>query len=279
MNNITLRVFRGDVNGGDMVSYSVPTEPGMVVLDAIHYIQRHLDTTLACRWNCKAAKCGSCSAEIDGKPRLLCKTRVEEPEFAGGTINVGPMRAFPLLKDLVTDVSWNYRVAAKIPPLQPRADVAGKPFQMQQIDVDRIQEFRKCIECFLCQDVCHVIREHDRKDAFLRPAPDGAYRRAGNAPARRPEPPPAIKGRGRRRHVQHHQMLHGSVPGTHPHHGQRDYSAQRARGRRLFRSDQRAIALHRHLEEGHEKALQQRSQRANYRRHPNSPGWEIATNR
>jgi len=169
MDKVTLRVFRGDINGGDMVSYEVPTEPGMVVLDAIHYIQKNLDTTLACRWNCKAAKCGSCSAEIDGKPRLLCKTRVEEPEFAGGTITVGPMRAFPLLKDLVTDVSWNYRVGAKIPPLQPRKEVAGQPFVMQQMDVDRIQEFRKCIECFLCQDVCHVIREHDRKDAFFGP--------------------------------------------------------------------------------------------------------------
>jgi succinate dehydrogenase / fumarate reductase iron-sulfur subunit len=164
---VTLRVFRGDVMGGSLVSYEVPVEPSMVVLDAIHYIQKHLDTTLACRWNCKAAKCGSCSAEINGKPRLMCKTKVDD--YADGVIFVGPMRAFPLIKDLVTDVSWNYRMASKIPPLQPRADVAGKPFSMQQIDVDRIQEFRKCIECFLCQDVCHVLREHDRKDAFFGP--------------------------------------------------------------------------------------------------------------
>jgi succinate dehydrogenase / fumarate reductase iron-sulfur subunit len=167
MEKITLRVFRGDPCGGQMASYEVPTFPGMVVLDAIHYIQKNLDTTLAARWNCKAAKCGSCSAEVDGKPRLMCKSRVEE--YPSGVIAVGPMRAFPLIKDLVTDVSWNYRMASKIPPLVPKKEAAGKPFSMQQEDVDRIQEFRKCIECFLCQDVCHVVRDHDRKDAFFGP--------------------------------------------------------------------------------------------------------------
>ncbi len=165
---VRLKVFRGDIMGGEFVSYSVPYVPGMVVLDAIHFIQQKQDTTLACRWNCKAAKCGSCSAEINGKPRLLCKTGVDEAE-SEGEIVVSPMRAFPLLKDLVTDVSWNYRMASKIPPLVPKAEAQGHPFRMMQIDVERVQEFRKCIECFLCQDVCHVIREHDRKDAFFGP--------------------------------------------------------------------------------------------------------------
>ncbi len=167
MEKVTLRVFRGDESGGAFFSYEVPTFPGMVVLDAIHEVQRYQDTTLACRWNCKAAKCGSCSAEVDGKPKLMCKSRVDE--YPSGTITVGPMRAFPLVKDLVTDVSWNYRTAAKIPPLCPKPEAAGKPFSMQQMDVERVQEFRKCIECFLCQDVCHVLREHERKDAFFGP--------------------------------------------------------------------------------------------------------------
>jgi succinate dehydrogenase / fumarate reductase iron-sulfur subunit len=150
--SVTLRVFRGDAEGGTETDYEVPTFPGMVVLDAIHYIQAQHDSTLSCRWNCKAGKCGSCSAEINGKPRLL----------------VHPLKAFPLVKDLVTDVSWNYRVSAKITPFTPAAD-APSPLKMQQIDVDRIQEFRKCIECFLCQDVCHILREHNRKDVFYGP--------------------------------------------------------------------------------------------------------------
>ena len=167
MGTVTLKVFRGDDAGGEMVSYDVETFQGMVVLDAIHQIQAEQDPTLACRWNCKAAKCGSCSAEINGRPKLLCKTSVAE--LAGSEIAVGPMRAFPLIKDLVTDVSWNYRVSSKIPPLHPKEEVAGKPFHLQQIDVDRIQEFRKCIECFLCQDVCHILRDHERFDGFFGP--------------------------------------------------------------------------------------------------------------
>jgi succinate dehydrogenase / fumarate reductase iron-sulfur subunit len=166
--SVTLRVFRGDAEGGAETDYEVPTFPGMVVLDAIHYIQAQHDSTLSCRWNCKAGKCGSCSAEINGKPRLLCKARVRDYTDGSAPILVHPIKSFPLIKDLVTDVSWNYRVSARITPFTPAAN-APKPLVMQQIDVDRIQEFRKCIECFLCQDVCHILRDHNRKDAFYGP--------------------------------------------------------------------------------------------------------------
>lgn len=153
----TLQVYRGTPEGGKEETYKVPLVEGMVVLDAIHWIQAHADSTLACRWNCKAAKCGSCSAEINGRPRLMCKTRIDE--FQGQPIRVHPMKAFPLIRDLVTDVSYNYRVARRIPAFAPKSDA---PFTMQQQDVDRVQEFRKCIECFLCQDVCHVLRDHQQ---------------------------------------------------------------------------------------------------------------------
>src|SRR5436305_9340879 len=105
----------------------------MVVLDAMHYIQAHMDGDLAVRWNCKAAKCGSCSAEINGKPRLMCKSRVEDYLDDDGVIRVHPLKTFPLIKDLVTDVSWNYRVAEQIPPLSVAAGTP-RPFHMQQID-------------------------------------------------------------------------------------------------------------------------------------------------
>src|SRR6516225_7018249 len=108
MAEATFQVYRGDAQGGELVAYQVPVIEGMVVLDGIHYIQSHLDGDLACRWNCKAAKCGSCSAEVNGHPRLLCKTRIDE--FEGREIHVAPMSTFPLIKDLVTDVSWNYQV-------------------------------------------------------------------------------------------------------------------------------------------------------------------------
>ncbi len=162
---VAMRVYRGDKTGGDFKDYSVPVESGMVVLDAIHYIQRELQPDLAVRWNCKAAKCGSCSAEVNGRPMLMCKTRLDR--FAEGeTLTVQPIAAFPIIKDLVTDVSWNYEQNKRIPPFTPDPNA---DFTFFQEDIDRVQEFRKCIECFLCQDVCHVLRDHDKKEEFVGP--------------------------------------------------------------------------------------------------------------
>jgi len=165
----TFRVWRGDAQGGALRDYQTDTTPGMVVLDAIHQIQADHANDLAVRWNCKAGKCGSCSAEINGKPRLLCMTRLSDLAL-DRPVTVEPMRAFPLVKDLVTDVSWNYRVKKRITKFTPRApDAPDGTWRIQQADVDRVQEFRKCIECFLCQDVCHVIREHHDEAAFIGP--------------------------------------------------------------------------------------------------------------
>src|SRR6266404_405318 len=131
MADALLKVFRGNKDGGQSV-------------------------------NCKAGKCGSCSAEVNGRPRLTCKTRMDSlPQ--NEPITVMPLKTFPVIKDLVTDVSWNYRVNKKIPPFTPKP---GASWKFYQDDVDRVQEFRKCIECFLCQNVCHVLRDHDKYDQF-----------------------------------------------------------------------------------------------------------------
>ena len=162
MADVTVRVYRGDADTGGPVDYKLALTEGMVVLDAVHSIQAHQAPDLAVRWNCKAAKCGSCSAEVNGRPRLMCKTRMDSLPL-DQPVTVFPLKTFPLIKDLVTDVSWNYEVNKKIPPFQPRPGVVWK---MDQREVDRVQEFRKCIECFLCQDVCHVLRDHDKKAQF-----------------------------------------------------------------------------------------------------------------
>src|SRR5262245_830769 len=164
-----MQVFRGDARGGDFKEYRVDAEEGMVVLDVIHRIQATQAHDLACRWNCKAGKCGSCSAEVNGKPRLMCMTRMNVfPE--GEPISVAPIRTFPIIRDLVTDASYNYEKAKSVPPLRLKPPEPDGTYRMMQEDIDRIQEFHKCIECFLCQDVCHVIRDHEEhKKAFAGP--------------------------------------------------------------------------------------------------------------
>ena len=166
---VTLRIWRGDAAGGKFEDYSTRVSEGMVVLDAVHQVQADQANDLAVRWNCKAGKCGSCSAEINGKPALMCMTQLAHVPL-DQPIVLEPMRAFPLLKDLVTDVSWNYRVKKRIQPFKPRPpDAPDGTWRMGQADVDRVQEFRKCIECFLCQDVCHVLRDHHKHDEFIGP--------------------------------------------------------------------------------------------------------------
>lgn len=167
MKKATLRVYRGDNRSGEYKEYEVPVQEGMVVLDAVHHIQAKMDNDLAVRWNCKAGKCGSCGGEVNGKPKLMCMTRMDSLPL-DKPITVAPMKAFPVIKDLVTDVSWNYEFNKQIAPFKPKVPEADGTWRMHQEDIDRCQEFRKCIECFLCQDVCHVIRDH-KKENFIGP--------------------------------------------------------------------------------------------------------------
>jgi succinate dehydrogenase / fumarate reductase iron-sulfur subunit len=165
----TFKVWRGSGTEGALETYSTSVSEGMVVLDAIHQIQAESANDLAVRWNCKAGKCGSCSAEINGMPKLMCMTRLSDLDLSK-PVTVEPMRAFPPLRDLVTDVSWNFEAKKRIRKFTPRApDAEDGTWRMSQSDVDRVQEFRKCIECYLCQDVCHVLRDHKKHDSFIGP--------------------------------------------------------------------------------------------------------------
>jgi succinate dehydrogenase / fumarate reductase iron-sulfur subunit len=165
----TFRIWRGDAKGGGLKDYQSEIGEGKVVLDAVLDIQAYQANDLAVRWNCKAGKCGSCSAEINGRPGLMCMTRLSSLPL-DQPVTVEPMRAFPSIRDLVTDVSWNFRVKKQIKPFKPRQpDAPDGTWRMAQADIDRVQEFRKCIECFLCQDVCHVLRDHHMHEQFIGP--------------------------------------------------------------------------------------------------------------
>ena len=169
MPTATFKILRGDASNGKFEDYSLEISEGMVVLDAILLIQAKYANDLAVRWNCKAGHCGSCSAEVNGIPKLMCMCRMSDLPLDKPVL-VQPMKAFPLIKDLVTDVSWNFEVKKKIKKFKPRKpDAEDGTWRMAQEDIDRVQEFRKCIECFLCQDVCHVIREHQLQERFIGP--------------------------------------------------------------------------------------------------------------
>jgi len=215
-----LRVWRGDATKGEFVNYDVEAERDQVVLDVIHNLQATQAGDLAVRWNCKAGKCGSCSAEINGKPRLLCMTQMAhfgEDEL----ITISPMRAFPIIRDLVTDVSYNYVKAKEVPELELVPRPADGVYRMAQEDIERIQEFHKCIECFMCQNVCHVIRDHEEnKPAFAGPRILLKYAELDMHPL-------AAKGA--------YEVLQRGLPRGHPHHRQRDHPAQGARRRPVLR--------------------------------------------
>jgi succinate dehydrogenase / fumarate reductase, iron-sulfur subunit len=169
MATATFRIWRGDAKGGRFEDYPTDVSEGMVVLDAVHQVQAHQANDLAVRWNCKAGKCGSCSAEVNGNPRLMCMTRLNQLDLSK-PVTIEPMRAFPPIRDLVTDVSWNFQAKKSIKRFKPRPpDAADGTWRMAQMDVERVQEFRKCIECFLCQDVCHVLRDHGMFREFVGP--------------------------------------------------------------------------------------------------------------
>ena len=183
------------------------------------------------RWNCKAGKCGSCSAEINGRPRLLCMTRMStftEDE----TITVTPLRTFPVIRDLVTDVSFNYAKAREIPAFAPPPDLAPGEYRMQQVDVERSQEFRKCIECFLCQDTCHVVRDHEEnKQAFAGPRFLMRIAELDMHPLDARTARSEAQERARARLLQHHQVLHRGLPRAHQDHRQRADPDEGARRR------------------------------------------------
>ena len=179
------RVWRGDASGGELQDFQVEVNEGEVVLDIIHRLQATQTPDLACRWNCKAGKCGSCSMEINGKPRLSCMTRMST--FAEDeTVTVTPLRTFPVIRDLVTDVSYNYEKARETPAFAPPPgrqagrvpDAAGRRRALAGVpQVHRVLP--------LPEHLPRGPRPRGEQGGVLRPAVLHPGRRAGHAPARR----------------------------------------------------------------------------------------------
>ena len=143
INDVSFKIWRGNTNVGKFEQYSTDISDCVVVLDAVLKIQKEKANNLALRWNCKAGKCGSCSAEVNGNPKLMCMTRLNEID-TNTPVTVEPLKTFPLIKDLVTDVSWNFSVKKKIKKFKPRhPDNKDGSWTIFEKDCDRVHEFRK----------------------------------------------------------------------------------------------------------------------------------------
>ena len=235
MADVTMRVWRGDEAGGTFTEYVMPAVEGEVVLDVIHRIQAGPAPDLACRWNCKAGKCGSCSAEINGLPKLMCMTRMDVlPE--GEPVVVAPMRTFPIIRDLVTDVSFNYTMARQVPPLKPRAPEADGTYRMH---ADRHRARAGIPQVHRMLHVPGRVPRHPgprgeqgllRRAAHVHPLHGARVASSGH---RRPARAPASAHGAR--HVQHHQVLHRGVSRAHQDHRQRHHPLEGTGRRRLVR--------------------------------------------
>ncbi|MBI4020042.1 MAG: 2Fe-2S iron-sulfur cluster binding domain-containing protein [Candidatus Aenigmarchaeota archaeon] len=150
MKEIKVKVFRSEAGFRE---YDVPYTERMRILDLLFYIQRNLEGSLAFRWNCREGICGSCAMRVNGRPVLACKEEVK-----GNEITVEPLKVFPVVKDLVTDRAEIY-IKEKTLQLHFIGEKSGGFYKISEAEIKRASEFRKCIDCLICHDVCHANRE------------------------------------------------------------------------------------------------------------------------
>ena len=138
--------------------YEVPYDKDWVILDALNYIKNELDGTLSFRWSCRMGVCGSCGMVVNGEPKLPCATFLSE--YLPGPIRVEPSRYFPVLRDLVVEMSDFMQKLKKVKPWIIRA--ADKPLEEGEYlqtpaELDLYKQFSMCINCMLCYSACPVV--------------------------------------------------------------------------------------------------------------------------
>jgi succinate dehydrogenase / fumarate reductase iron-sulfur subunit len=143
-----------------MVEYTVPRREGMTVLDALLYARDYVDHSIALRFSCRQASCGSCGMKINGRPRLACYTQVDE--LRGEKVVAEPMDNFAIIKDLVVDLGSFFAKQREVMPyiLRPDAKELENPtaeFMMKQDELERVLQFTYCIKCGLCTSSCPTV--------------------------------------------------------------------------------------------------------------------------
>lgn len=137
-------------------SYEVPLHKEWVVLDALKYIKDHLDGSLTFRWSCRMGVCGSCGMMVNGAPKLACATFLSD--YVPGPVRVEPMRHFPILRDLVVDISDFLVKLARSKPWIMRT--VEKPLSEEYLQtptqLENYKQFSMCINCQLCYAACPI---------------------------------------------------------------------------------------------------------------------------
>ncbi len=161
LHDISLRVFRTNRMKDKSAHYDtfgVPVQRWSTVLDALLYVKSYLDASIAVRYSCRMASCGSCGMKINGIPRLACYTKVSE--LGKNIITCEPLSNFPLIRDLVTDFSQFFDHHKIMEPyihnqnsrIKEKDGLSG--FKQTPQDVNKYLQFSYCIKCGLCYSAC-----------------------------------------------------------------------------------------------------------------------------
>ena len=143
-----------------LVQYVVPKREGMTVLDALLYARDYVDHSIALRFSCRQASCGSCGMKINGRPRLACYTQVDE--LAGGEVVAQPMDNFAIVKDLVVDLESFFTKHRELMPFIVRSDPGeleqpAAEFLTTPKELERFLQYTYCIKCGLCTSSCPTV--------------------------------------------------------------------------------------------------------------------------
>jgi fumarate reductase iron-sulfur subunit len=149
-------------------SYDVPLRKEWAVLDGLNHIKDQLDGTLSYRWSCRMGICGSCGMTVNGEPQLSCATFLTD--YAPGPVRVEPLRNFPVVRDLVVDISDFMEKLPSVKPWLIREDdkaVDEGEYLQTPSELEDYKKFSMCINCMLCYSACPV---YALDPAFVGPA-------------------------------------------------------------------------------------------------------------
>ncbi len=157
--SITLRISRfnpGHDESRKFMDFAVPYENWTTVLEAILEVKKHLDHSVAVRYSCRQATCGSCGMMINGRPRLACFTKISELD--SDVVTVEPMNNFPIIRDLAVKFERLFETHQKIKPYIIREDTElesdEREFLQSPKEVEQYIQFANCIKCGLCNSAC-----------------------------------------------------------------------------------------------------------------------------